>query len=236
MTSLRGDEYNTVMITFARHIAVSAAVLFLSVGAVAQSAGISGRFLSSIQGKCVSFPYRLKVMSPRRSDVSVSGTVKFQGNCYILTFGESKMYCDGKTEWLLDEGSKELQITEALDEDVDNINEGSIMNPVSIVGHLDRYFKVKSESVVTEGGKALVRVNFVPIYLNSRALAISSLSVWFKDGGPGPVIVKSLFQCADGTRYEFSIPSMTRSATIPLQTFKFDEKTLGREWEVTDLR
>lgn len=211
-------------------------VILLTVNAAAQP--IWSRFLSSISGRCVSFPYEMTGRSSKHPAelVSVCGTVKFQGRCYILTFGESKMYCDGKTEWLLDEDSKELQITDAFDEDVDNINEGSLMNPASIVGHLDRYFLEKSVSSVTENGKALVRVEFVPKHQSGSVFAISSLTIWFKDGSPRPVIVRGLFQCANGTRYDFTIPSMTVSAPAPPQTFWFDEKSLGPGWVVSDMR
>ncbi len=224
------------MSAFSRQLMVSLTCMILSVGAEAQSADVTGRFLSSIKGKCVSFPYELKSTSPKRPSSLVTGSVKLQGTCYILTFGESSLYCDGVTEWLLDNEDKELEIVQASGEDVCDINVGSIMNPASIVGHLDRYFEKKSESVVTEGGQRLVRVDFVPIHLSGGALSISSLSVWLKDVESGPVIVRSVFQGNNGSRYEFSIPSMKKSAMLPLSVFRFDEKSLGKEWEICDLR
>lgn len=184
------------------------------------------RFSAAVSGKCVEFPYSFVT----KSQVPVKGTgeVTVQDNAFVTSFGNIEIYCDGETRWTVDEDSREI-IIESVD---DGSGMAASIDPALIISELDKHFKVGASVRVTESGKALDKVELVPL---TGKLGISSMTVWFTTADI-PLIFKASVKAKDGLVTEFSMPSMTFSPLKPMAAFRFDEKKSDSSWVVTDLR
>ena len=174
------------------------------------------RFVSSLTGKCLEFPYTC-AFSGSKGSYTMSGDVKLQGDSYVISAANYNIYCDGHSLWEQDEDNMEVVISPAEIASGDN----AAVNPVSLLKSFDTQYDAKSVSQVVEGGKSL---------------QIASMTCWFSEKTASPIIVKAVIKFADGSVSNFSFPSMKLTGKLPAQTFRLDENSLKSDWIVTDTR
>ena len=56
------------------------------------------RFVSSLTGKCLEFPYTC-AFSGSKGSYTMSGDVKLQGDSYVISAANYNIYCDGHSLW-----------------------------------------------------------------------------------------------------------------------------------------
>lgn len=189
------------------------------------------RFVSSLTGKCLEFPYTC-AFSGSKGSYTMSGDVKLQGDSYVISAANYNIYCDGHSLWEQDEDNMEVVISPAEIASGDN----AAVNPVSLLKSFDTQYDAKSVSQVVEGGKSLVKVVFVPKSATKSVLQIASMTCWFSEKTASPIFVKAVIKFADGSVSNFSFPSMKLTEKLPVRTFRLDENSLKSDWIVTDTR
>lgn len=170
--------------------------------------------------------------------ITGTGTADVQGNMFAVSGNGLEIMCDGASRWTVDKSAEEVVI-ESVEGDMAASLSG---NPALLVIALDKYFTVRSSSSLTESGRKMVKVNFVPrkdmalgLVSGMKSSSLSSLSVWFSDESR-PVIVKAAAQMKDGSAIDFKISSMTFLEKKPVSFFRFNDALLGPSWVITDLR
>ncbi len=204
--------------------------LLLSAGARAQN--VLDRFTSAMKDHCVTFSYTYGESSDVK--VQASGTVRVQGDAYIVKGGGLEICCDTKARWTADEKGKELVI--------ENCDAGgsSRDNPALLAGSLGEYFRTVSSSSSAPDGKKIVKVVLRP---EVEILDIDLLTVYFDergfkapDGKTFPTIDKAALKLKSGVEVTFAIHSMAFGKMVPLSDFVFDSARTDSSWIVTDLR
>ncbi len=219
---------------FLRHIVMSLA-FFVSCDSASFAQSVWQRFSASVSDYDVSFSYSFSMKS--KTVITGTGTADVQGNMFSVTGNGLEIKCDGVSRWTVDQSAQEVYI-ESVEGDTDASLTG---NPALMVIALDKYFTVKSSSNLTENGRKLVKVNFVPKndmsfeIAGMKSSALTSLSVWFSDESR-PVMVKASPQTKDGSVIDFKISSMKFSEKKPASFFRFNDSLLNSSWVVTDLR
>lgn len=211
-------------------VAAFAAAALLSAGAQAQT--VLERFTAAMKDHCVTFSYTYS----ESSDVPVqsSGTVKVQGDAFIVNGNGLEIRCDTKTRWTADEKGKELVIESC------NAGGSPQDNPALLAGSLGEHFRTVSSSSAVSDGKKLVGVVLSP---ETGMLDIALLTVYFDesgfrspDGKIFPTIDKAAVKLKSGVEVTFAIHSMAFSKKVPLTDFVFDTARTDSSWIVTDLR
>ncbi len=217
------------------HIFISLAFLF-SCASASFAQNVWERFSDAVSAGDVSFAYSFSMKS--KTVITGAGTADVQESMFAVSGNGLEIMCDGVSRWTVDKSAEEVVI-ESVEGDMAASLSG---NPALLVIALDKYFSVQSSSNLTENGRKLVKVNFIPrkdmalgLVSGMKSSSLSSLSVWFSDESR-PVIVKAVAQMKDGSAIDFKISSMTFSEKKPVSFFRFDDALLGNSWVVTDLR
>lgn len=205
-----------------RSIISAFALVFMACTMAAQNP--IGPFVASISESCTDIEYSFTTIA----DVPVkgSGTVKIQGDSFIMRGGGLEVWCDGKTSWTIDREAEELIIAP-----IDSGTSASRTNPALMLGTIDKYFTVKTMESVTESGVKVQKLELLPI---SDQTGIKFLTIWLKADGTS--ITKAEMETDDGVGMVFEFQSIKFLPKISEDTFVFNDKNLGKSWVVTDLR
>lgn len=146
-----------------------------------------------------------------------SGTVKVQGTCFYVKGNGLEVYSDGESIWTLDTAAKELYI------DVIDQSGTDVSNPAQILSSANTAF-----------AKQLTTSDMVVLVPKGKS-EIKQIKLVMKDTVK-PVLTKVSATASDGTVTDFVIKNMKYSKLLPIETFRLDEKTLSKDYIVTDLR
>lgn len=146
-----------------------------------------------------------------------SGIVKVQGTCFYVKGNGLEVYSDGESIWTLDTAAKELYI------DVIDQSGTDVSNPAQILSSANTAFT-----------KQLTTSDMVVLVPKGKS-EIKQIKLVMKDAAK-PVLTKVSATTSDGTVTDFVIKNMKYSKLLPIETFRLDEKTLSKDYIVTDLR
>ena len=171
----------------------------------------------------LSFGY---VYSANRNGVLMkgSGTAELQGEAFRMKGDGLEIVSDGTVRWTVDADGRELII-----EPVDASATDFISNPARLLANVENAFRTEGSAQEQFQGQTALAYELSP---SVSGTGIRRLKLFFSD----QTLVGASVEVKDGTVTEFSISGMAFSTPGPTADFRFDEKTAGSGWVVTDLR
>ena len=212
-----------LLLTVASGLSCSQYCISNAAGPVCSLERLEGRVNSSE----ISFSYTYK---STKDNVSMTGqgTVILQGDAFILDVNGMEIYCDGTTRWTLDRKAEELVI-----ESYDSCLEDLSANPAILLRRLTAFFEVSSQSCTEYSGEEAIRVDLTP----KSYPQFKGVTLYFRSGQPdSDILIGASITVADGTVTDFMISDFRYGPKGDADRFSFDEKSLGQDWIITDLR
>ena len=209
-------------------ITIAAALLF-GLPAGAKSKTLES-FISKVSSSLVSFDYSFSMQSVKsKTKMTGSGSVKVLGNAFRMEGDGIEVWCDGSTRWTVDRLSEE-----ALVESVDDSYDSYATNPALMITAVDEAFNEDSFGATKFQGKVVDASVLTPVRKGKYSMDIAQLKLFFKSGTSE--LVGAEVKLNDGSVSEFTLSGMEYSEINEKESFRFDEKTLGDSYVVTDLR
>ena len=206
---------------------LASACLLLTASVSYAAEGVLETFTDAFSSACLAFDYTY--------GYEASG-VKFTGNGNIILKGDSfimkgdglEIYCDGTTRWTMDRKAEEMVI-----ESYDSHSEDLSANPAILLRRLTAFFEVSSQSGTEYSGEKAIKVDLTPkSYPQFR-----SVTLYFRSSQPdSDILIGASIAAADGTVTDFMISDFRYGPKGDADRFSFDEKSLGPDWIITDLR
>jgi outer membrane lipoprotein-sorting protein len=212
-------------------IIITAVALLLSGVQSGAKSRTLGAFIEKVNSSLVSFDYSFSMQTPAsKSKMTGKGKVKIQGSSFFLEGNGLEVWCDGTTRWTIDRFSEE-----ALVESVEESSDGFATNPALMISAVDEAFDEVSFGTAKFAGKTVDASSLTPVLKGKSSMDIAGLKLFFKSGTTE--LVGAEIKLNDGSVSEFSISGLSFSAKGQEKgSFRFDEKTLGNSYVVTDLR
>lgn len=151
---------------------------------------------------------------------SYNAALTIAGDKFKYEFGTLSVLFDGKTQWTVDKGQKEVSVTEPT---VDEIAES---NPLAFVSNYKKNYTAKLVS--RSNGNYTVSLTALKksSYVRSAQIVVNE-ATWM------PVSVSAVL--STGQKLFINVVSITRGKTMPTADFRFDiKKNTG--FEIIDLR
>jgi len=173
------------------------------------------KLVKALDEQSASFDYTFSTSGSLK--LTGSGIVKVQGACFYLKGNGLEVWSDGESIWTLDTAAKELYI--------DSVDQSGtdISNPAQILGSAETAFT-----------KQLATSDMVVLVPKGRS-EVKQIKLVMKDK-VNPILTKVSATTSDGTVTDFVIKNMKYGKTLPMEQFKLDEKTLSKDYIITDLR
>ena len=211
-------------------IFIAAAVALLSLPQVASSKSRTlDAFVSKVSASLVSFDYSF-TMPSKKAKMTGNGSVKVQGNSFLVDGNGLEIWCDGVTRWTIDRISEE-----ALVESVDESYDSYATNPALMIASIDNAFNEVSFGSSKFGGKIVDASVLSPVHKGKGSMDIAGLKLFFKSGTT--TLTGAEVTLNDGSVSDFTITNLRfEGAGKSKESFRFDEKTLDSSYVVTDLR
>lgn len=186
-------------------------------------------FVDKVSVSLVSFDYSF-TMPTKKARMTGEGTVKVQGDSFLVDGNGLEVWCDGKTRWTIDRISEE-----ALVESVDDSYDSYATNPALMIASIDNAFMEESFGSSKFGGKVVDASVLTPANKGKGSMDIAGLKLFFKSGTT--ILIGAEVTLNDGSVSEFTITNLKfEGAGKTKESFRFDEKTLDSSYVVTDLR
>mgnify|MGYP000508477174 FL=1 len=186
-------------------------------------------FVDKVSVSLVSFDYSF-TMPTKKARMTGEGTVKVQGDSFLVDGNGLEIWCDGKTRWTIDRISEE-----ALVESVDDSYDSYATNPALMIASIDNAFREESFGSSKFGGKVVDASVLTPANKGKGSMDIAGLKLFFKSGTT--ILIGAEVTLNDGSVSEFTITNLKfEGAGKTKESFRFDEKTLDSSYVVTDLR
>ena len=212
-------------------IIIAAIVFVLSGADCGAKSKTLGSFIEKVSSSFVSFNYTFSMQpAGSKSKMTGEGKVKVQDNYFFLEGNGLEVWCDRSTRWTIDRISEE-----ALVEPVDGSSESFATNPALMITAVDEAFEEVSFGSSKFGGKTVDASTLTPIMKGKSSMDIAGLKLFFKSGTSE--LVGAEIKLNDGSVSEFSISGLSfQEKGNEKGSFRFDEKTLGSSYVITDLR
>ena len=211
-------------------IIAAIALIGFSIPTGAKSRTLAG-FIEKVSSSLVTFDYSFTMQTPQsKSKMTGEGKVKIQDNCFYLEGNGLEVWCDGSTRWTVDRLSEE-----ALVESVDGSSDSFATNPALMIAAVDEAFEEVSFGTGKFQGKTVDASALTPLVKGKSSMDIAGLRLFFKTGTTE--LVGAEVKLNDGSVSEFAISGLAFTGKSDEKgSFRFDEKTLGSSYVITDLR
>lgn len=186
-------------------------------------------FVDEVSVSLVSFDYSF-TMPTKKARMTGEGTVKVQGDSFLVDGNGLEVWCDGATRWTIDRISEE-----ALVESVDDSYDSYATNPALMIASIDDAFNEVSFGASKFDGKVADSSVLSPVRKGNGSMDIALLKLFFKSGTS--VLIGAEVTLNDGSVSTFIITNLRFDTSGKTkESFRFDEKTLDSSYVVTDLR
>ena len=217
------------MRTITKIFIAAAVVLFALPQASFAKSKTLDAFVSKVSASLVSFDYSF-TMPTKKAKMTGNGSVKVQGNSFIVDGNGLEIWCDGKTRWTVDRISEE-----ALVESVDDSYDSYATNPALMIASVDKAFRELSFGSAKFGGKVVDASVLSPVSKGKGSMDIAGLKLFFKSGTTN--LIGAEVALNDGSVSNFTITNIRfEEAGKSKESFRFNEKTLDSSYVITDLR
>ncbi len=199
------------------------ALLFVLTAFSAAGQNIVTDFAKSLADGCASFGYTYSMSG--QVPLSGSGTVRLQGDAFVMQGDGLEVYCDGTTRWTVDTVAEECYI-----EGVDPDGRDYEANPALLVGAVDKAFKLRKTASATFNSRKVTEAVLVPVANGGNITELSLMMA--SDKKPEGILVKT----SDGNVITVVVKDFAVGGKAPVKDFGYDTKKLGDGYIVTDLR
>lgn len=214
-------------------LSVSAGNAGIMAHAGSDESGALDRLVFAMASSSVTFDYTYRFTPVSGPVLSGTGSVRFQGNSFIMKGNGLEIYCDGKSRWTIDRSARE-----AVAESFDAGHPDYLANPALILGNITDAFELEpgqSDSAAADeitlvpaadmGQISSVRLSFSP------EISVSASGASFR--APSRVVLGM----HDGSVMDMTISGFgIAPAEEDTSRYSFDETGLGDDYIVTDLR
>jgi hypothetical protein len=214
------------MKTFSRIGLLGITLLTLCFTAEAKSDALT-EFITRVSQSCVSFDYSY-TLKKDRTNLNGSGSVKVQGDSFLLKGDGLEVWCDGKTRWVIDRVAEEAVI-----EPVDLSETDFAANPALLLTVVDKAFDEVSDATSKFGDKVADVSILSPREEVLGHTEITQFKMFFKSGTSE--LLGAELKLNDGSVSTFTLRNLIFSDQKEAP-FRFDEKTLDDSYIITDLR
>lgn len=222
-----------ILVTIISAVASCAVSVLAGNAGIMAHAGTLDRLVSAMASSSVTFDYTYRFTPVSGPVLSGAGSVRFQGNSFIMKGNGLEIYCDGKSRWTIDRSARE-----AVAESFDAGHPDYLANPALILGNITDAFEVEpvqSDSAAADeitlvpaadmGQISSVRLTFSP------EISVSASGASFR--APSRVVLGM----HDGSVMDMTISGFgIAPAEEGTSRYSFDETGLGDDYIVTDLR
>ncbi len=199
------------------------ALLILFLGIAASGQNIVTEFAKDLSVGCATFGYTYSAGG--QIPLSGSGTIKLQGDAFVMKGDGLEVYCDGVTRWTVDTAAEECYIENVMDGGA-----GYEANPALLVGAVDKAFTLTGTTATTFTGLKVTKATLVP---TSKDGNITELSLMLTSARkPAGLLVST----TDGNVITVTVRDFAIEPITSLNSFSFDTKKLNRDFIITDLR
>ena len=199
------------------------ALLLVLTAFSAAGQNIVSDFAKSLYDGCASFGYTYSMSG--QVPLSGSGTLRLQGDAFVMKGDGLEVYCDGATRWTVDTVAEECYI--------ESVEPGGLdydANPALLVGAVDKAFQLKKTATATFNSKKVTEAMLVPVADKGNITELSLMMA--SDKKPEGMLIKT----SDGNVITVVVKDFTVGEKAPVKEFAFDTKKLGSGYIVTDLR
>lgn len=147
-----------------------------------QAEGIISKTSSKLKSESpISIDFSLSTKENRKSS-SEKGSLTFNNNKYFASFIDNKVYCDGKSVWIYNKDTKEVNIN-----NVDN-SENDILNISKFVADANKNYRAKlirqekGNYVIDLLPKKKSDISKVRLLINKKSSRINEMSLSYKSG------------------------------------------------------
>ncbi|MEJ7626120.1 MAG: outer membrane lipoprotein carrier protein LolA [Ferruginibacter sp.] len=173
--------------------------------------------------KSVQAKFLLKIENAAGKNLGTkNGSVFMKGNRYRIAVPGQDIYSDGSNVWTFDKSSNEVTISK-IDPAANSITPQKLFT-----NFYDKDFLYKLNGNVAVGGKTMQEVELTPI---DKTKPFHKVLLYVSNSA---INTTKIFE-KTGSRYTYSVNSMTTNSVIPDATFIFDAKKYPGV-EVVDLR
>ena len=180
-------------------------------------------FSKTLSDACASVGYTYSMSG--QVPLSGSGTIKLQGDTFIMKGDGLEVYCDGTTRWTVDTAAEECYI--------EGVKEGGLdyeANPALIVGAVDKAFKLKKTVSTTFNGQKVTQAVLEPATKDGNITELSLMLTAAKK--PAGLLVNT----SDGNVITVTVKDFALTPATTREAFSFDTKKLNKNYFITDLR
>ena len=180
-------------------------------------------FAKTLSDACASFGYTYSMSG--QVPLSGSGTIRLQGDSFIMKGDGLEVYCDGATRWTVDTAAEECYI--------ESVKEGGLdyeANPALLVGAVDKAFKLKKTVSTTFNGQKVTQAVLEPATKDGNITELSLMLTSAKK--PAGLLVNT----SDGNVITVTVKDFTLTPTTAREAFALDTKKLNKDYFITDLR
>lgn len=199
------------------------ALLFILTAFSAKGQNVVTDFAKSLADGCASFGYTYSMSG--QVPLSGSGTIRLQGDAFVMKGDGLEVYCDGATRWTVDTAAEECYI--------ESVKPGGLdyeANPALLVGAVDKAFKLKKTAAATFNSKKVTEAVLVPVSDDGNIKELSLMMA--PDKKPEGLLVKT----SDGNVITILVKDFAVGGKSAVKEFGYDTKKLGSGYIVTDLR
>jgi len=155
---------------------------------------------------------------------NVKGEIKVSGSKYVLTSGQTTLYCDGKTVWSADAKIKEVNISDYEPEPDD-------ITPEKIYSFYQKGYKYIFIGEVKVKGKIWQTVDLEPENIKKEIVKIRL----FVDKTTRQIMKWIVFERGSNDREVFEIETFRALAKVNPSDFSFNKKSFP-SYKIVDLR
>jgi outer membrane lipoprotein-sorting protein len=199
------------------------ALLTMFLGIAASGQNIVTEFANDLSAGCATFGYVYSAGG--QIPLSGSGTIRLQGDAFVMKGDGLEVYCDGTTRWTVDTAAEECYI-----EDVKDGGAGYEANPALLVGAVDKAFTLKGTTSTTFTGQKVTKATLVPVSKDGNITELSLMLTAARK--PAGLLVST----TDGNVITVTVKDFAIEPVTSVDSFKFDTKKLSRDYIITDLR
>ena len=166
--------------------------------------------------KTLEAAFTLVIEVPGQAKETQKGTIGQEGEKFRLNMDQQVIVSDGQATWVYQKKNNEVQINNAEPAGSDN----GFMTPKDLLSRYqkgDYLYSVVDK--ITEGGKVLTQIEFKP---KNKSSEYSKLRVSVDEKAGAIKTVKAFAK--DGSRYTFTITSLSPNKALGADYFTFDTK------------
>ena len=180
-------------------------------------------FAKSLSEGCASFGYSYAMGG--QVPLNGSGTVRLQGDAFVMQGDGLEVYCDGSTRWTVDTVAEECYI--------EGVKAGGLdyeANPALLVGAVDKAFKLVGTKAATFNGQRVTEAVLTPAAEGGNITELSLMMA--SDKKPAGLLVKT----SDEGIITVVVKDFTVGDKAQVKDFGYDAGKLGGDYLVVDLR